>query len=591
VPGRIPQSFIDDLMARLDIVEVVDEHVPLKKKGREYMACCPFHDEKTPSFSVSPQKQFYHCFGCGAHGTAIGFLMDHLQMSFPEAVEALAERVGLEVPREALAGAPREDHAPLYEVLARARDFYRRQLRSHPGAPRAVEYLRGRGLSGEIAKEFELGFAPPGWDHLVQALGTDEAARAQLARAGLTAEKIAGRPYDRLRDRIVFPIHDRRGRVVGFGGRVIDEGEPKYLNSPETPVFHKGRELYGLHRVRRRSGRPARLLVVEGYMDVVGLAQFGIDDVVATLGTAATADHLEQLFRTAPEVVFCFDGDAAGRRAAWRALETALPVLRGGRQTGFMFLPEGEDPDSLVRSLGAEGFAARVREAATLTEFLFDHLTDQVDMETLDGRARLAELARPLLERLPRGALRELATGRLAELTGMDPVRLTTLSEGEGTRRPARRGASPSVARRGSPSLVRQVVSLLVHHPHLGRLATDRLAIDSAGLRALRLPGIPLLADMLESLAAQPNLTTGALVERFRDHEAGAHLAKLAAREPPLLSEREDLERQLADGLAKLSAMRDRQRLDELARKGLSELSEAERGELSRLRARGADEH
>ncbi|MFM1892488.1 MAG: hypothetical protein RLZ44_1565, partial [Pseudomonadota bacterium] len=357
--GKIPQRFIDDLIARVDIVDVINQRVPLKKAGHEYKACCPFHDEKTPSFTVSPTKQFYHCFGCGAHGTAIGFLMDYDRLSYPEAIEALADDLGLEVPHEA--GVERgPDLSPLYEILEQAARFYAWQLRRHPDSARAVEYLRQRGVSGEIAADFRIGFAPPGWDNLLRELGGDARAVDSLRGAGLISEPEDGKRYDRLRDRIVFPILDARGRVVGFGGRVLGAGEPKYLNSPETPVFHKGRELYGLYQAKQAVKQLERLLVVEGYMDVVALAQFGIRYAVATLGTATTAEHLEKLFRSVPEVVFCFDGDRAGRDAAWKALETALPLLREGRQARFLFLPEGEDPDTLVRREGAAAFAARV---------------------------------------------------------------------------------------------------------------------------------------------------------------------------------------------------------------------------------------
>ncbi|MDJ0740543.1 MAG: DNA primase, partial [Gammaproteobacteria bacterium] len=397
MPGAIPQHFIDDLLARADIVEIIGRRVPLKKAGREFHACCPFHSEKTPSFTVSPAKQFYHCFGCGAHGSALGFLMEYDRLSFPEAVEELASSMGLEVPREA-AFDQGPDHRPLYELLELAAQHYEQQLRQHADAARAVDYLRQRGLSGEIAARFRLGFAPPGWDNLLQALGGDDERVARLRDAGLITEQDHKR-YDRLRDRIIFPIRDGRGRVVGFGGRLLGDGKPKYLNSPETPVFHKGRELYGLYEARQADGHPARLLVVEGYMDVVALAQFGIGNAVATLGTATTSDHLEKLYRATPEVVFCFDGDRAGRDAAWKALQTALPLMRDGRQARFLFLPDGEDPDSLVRQIGAAAFTERVGGAQPLSEYLFEKLSAQVDMQTLDGRARLGELTQPLLER------------------------------------------------------------------------------------------------------------------------------------------------------------------------------------------------
>ncbi|MFP4181655.1 MAG: DNA primase, partial [Thiohalospira sp.] len=362
--GRIPQNFIDDLVSRTDIVEVIGERVPLKRKGREYAACCPFHDERTPSFYVSPEKQFYHCFGCGAHGTALGFLMDYGHLSFPEAVEDLAGRLGLDVPREGDDGRPpAPDRTPLYETLAAAADYYRAMLRRHDQARRAADYLKGRGVSGATARDYGLGFAPPGWRNLLPALGGGEETRKRLVEAGLLIERDDGGVHDRFRDRVIFPIHDHRGRPIAFGGRILGDGEPKYLNSPESPVFHKGRELYGLYEARRALRRLDRLLVVEGYMDVIALAGAGVHHAVATLGTATTADHLDRAFRLTGEVVFCFDGDRAGREAAWRALENALPVLRDGRSVRFLFLPEGEDPDTLVRREGGAAFGERENAA------------------------------------------------------------------------------------------------------------------------------------------------------------------------------------------------------------------------------------
>ncbi len=581
VSGRIPQQFIDELMSRVDIVDVIDERVSLKKQGKDYMACCPFHTEKTPSFSVSPQKQFYYCFGCGAHGTAIGFLMDYAHMEFPEAVEELAARVGMDVPREGGSEAPGDDErsreqSALYAILERANEYFRRQLREHPEARRAVEYLKGRGLSGEVAAAFQMGFAPPGWDNLLRALGHDAAQRRLLAGAGLIVEKGPDRAYDRFRDRIMFPIHDRRGRVVGFGGRVLGDETPKYLNSPETAVFHKGRELYGLYQARRANVRLERLLVVEGYMDVVALAQFGIPYAAATLGTAATTEHVERLFRTAANVVFCFDGDTAGRAAAWRALENALPALHDGRAAAFMFLPEGEDPDSLVRREGREGFEARLRQARPLTDFLFEHLLEQADTRSVEGRARLVDLARPLLGRLPAGALHELAIKRLAELSGLDERELTTLRVGGGE--PRREGPRPRPrAQRTPPSLVRRVITLVLHHPQLAGLAGE-----VEDLRELALPGIPVLVELLELLAVHPNWSTGAVVEHFRGREAGAHLAKLAGGEPPALSE--GLEQEFRDCIQRLARMRDEQRFDQLTRKAReAALSPEEKEEYRRL--------
>jgi DNA primase len=575
VAGRIPQGFIDDLLARTDIVEVIDHYVPLKKGGRDFKACCPFHDEKTPSFTVSPSKQFYHCFGCGAHGTAIGFLMDYARLDFVDAVEELAVRHGLEVPREGGApGEPRDALEPIFELLAAAATWYRRQLREHPQAGRAVDYLKGRGVSGEAAAEFGLGYAPPGWDALTRALGGDPARDERLVLAGISGRGERGGCYDLLRDRIVFPILDRRGRTVGFGGRALGDSGPKYINSPETPVFHKGRELYGLFQARRNPGALTRLLVVEGYLDVVTLAQRGIPGAVATLGTAATAEQLEAMFRAAPDIVFCFDGDDAGRRAARRALETALPLMRDGRQARFLFLPEGEDPDSLVRRRGAEEFLGRLEGAVSLGTLLFDQLLAEVDLGTIDGRARLVELARPQLARLPPGAFRRLAFGRLAELSGIDAEDWTTLPPG---RRVTNAGGPGRTSPRRGPSLVRRAVTLLLHHPQLAGVVDDL-----RGLAESQRPGVPLLVEMVRLLRLHPDLRTGAVLERYRDHPDGRHLGRLAGEEVPELSP--ELEREFADAVVKLARHSEEERFRELAHRGRDgTLTEEERAEFVRL--------
>ncbi len=575
--GLIPRQFIDDLLSRVDIVDVVDEYVPLKKGGKDHKACCPFHNEKSPSFTVSADKQFYHCFGCGAHGSSISFLMEYAHMDFVEAVEDLASRAGLEVPREAGSEERGESVQPIYDVLAKANTYFQQQLRQHPEAPGAVDYLRNRGLSGEVAAAFGLGFAPPGWDNLLNAIGRNDADRTQMSAAGLLVDKGGGGFYDRFRGRIIFPILDRRGRTVGFGGRVLGDDTPKYLNSPETPVYHKGRELYGLYQARKASGKPERLIVVEGYMDVVALAQHGIHNAVATLGTAATEAHLEQLFRTSEDVVFCFDGDEAGRRAAWRALETTLPAMHDGRQAFFMFLADGQDPDDLVRERGAAEFASAVSAADSLGTFLFDHLSAEVDLATIDGRARLTALARPLLAKLPPGSFRELSENRLAELTGLARENSSTLVTGRGNATASRPRNPSNRVKRQSPSLVRKVISWLVHYPSLGSGVAN-----TTHLRSLELPGVALLLELIESLEDSPHLTTGALLERFRDHESGRHLAKLAAEEIAPLHE--GLEREFRDSLAKLQQLADDQRFAELARKERQgQLSDAEKREFARL--------
>jgi DNA primase len=529
--GRIPQAFIDELLTRTDIVEVIDTRVPLKKAGREYKACCPFHNENTPSFTVSQVKQFYHCFGCGAHGTAISFLMDYEHMEFVEAIEELAHRAGLEVPREASDHVQASSTRPHYALLERVSGYYQEQLRSHPQASRAIEYLKQRGLSGEVASRFHIGFAPPGWENLATALDADATTRKLLLELGLTIERDDGSSaYDRFRDRIQFPIHDRRGRTIGFGGRVLDDGTPKYLNSPESPVFHKGQELYGLYEARKAVRQLERILVVEGYMDVVAMAQFGINYVVATLGTATTHEHLERLFRTVPEVVFCFDGDRAGREAAWRALENTLPVLRDGREARFLFLPDGEDPDSLVRKIGKQAFEQQIAGATHLSDFFFERLSSQLDIDSIDGRARLVNLANPLLAKLPDSMFRQLMVERLAELAGTGSSSLAgRLDKPPATQPPPRPVISHARGQAGTKSPVRQAIELLLYQPALA----EQLGLPPL-LEHSELPGVSLLFEIINLLQRQPGLNTGAILEHWRNREEGRYLHKLASWNPAL---------------------------------------------------------
>lgn len=567
--GKIPQNFIDELINRVDIVDIVDSRVPLKKAGRDYTACCPFHNEKTPSFTVSQTKQFYHCFGCGAHGTAIGFLMEYEHMGFVEAVEELADLTNLEVPREAsTASHPHDSESPgLYAIMERAADYYRNQLRDHPEAPRAINYLKGRGLSGEIAAEFGIGFAPPGWDNLIQALDRDDTSKRQLLRSGMTIEKENHGAYDRFRDRIMFPIRDRRGRTIAFGGRILgtDEAQAgaKYLNSPETPIFHKGRELYGLYEARKALRQPRQLMVVEGYMDVVALAQFEIRYAVATLGTATTHEHLEALYRVVPEVIFCFDGDRAGREAAWRALENTLPVMRDGRQARFLLLPDGEDPDTLVRKEGKEALEQRLAEAPPLSEFFFSTLSSRVDMETAEGRARLVAQAKPLLDKLPENVFKHMMLTRLAKLAGV-PLEQMGIPLPAGR---ARQGQSPAPrpsarASRKHPGSrpMRMAISLLLNRPALASQTGDLQA-----LRQLDLPGIQILTQLLEILGQQPHLTTAGLIENWRDTPEEKHLSKLAQQEIP--GKEDDIAQEFKDTLKKLQLIAREQRRDILQQK------------------------
>lgn len=436
--GLIPQAFIDDLLSRVDIVDVIDKRVKLRKTGKNYSALCPFHTEKSPSFSVEPEKQFYYCFGCGAGGNALGFVMEYERLDFPQSVEMLAGDYGIEVPREEGRAEDKTqgENKQLLQVLEQAHAFYQKQLRNHAAKARAVNYLKNRGLTGVIAKHFGIGFAPPGWDNLLKNLGTTAANIELLIKAGLlikrdqdetgrdsslpSSESRKDGQYDRFRDRIMFPIRDARGRVIGFGGRVLTDEKPKYLNSPETPVYHKANELYGLYEARRANSKLSRFVIVEGYMDVVALAQHGINYGVATLGTATNATHLTRLFRLVSDVIYCFDGDQAGRTAAWRGLQATLPILEDGRQVRFLFLPEGEDPDTLVRKVGKDRFSEMIDKATPLADFFFDHLSADLDADAIDGKAKLSSLAIPLLRQLPSGIYRQLMLDKLANLTGVD---------------------------------------------------------------------------------------------------------------------------------------------------------------------------
>jgi DNA primase len=423
----IPQDFIDELLARTDIVDVVEQRVKLKKQGQNYSGLCPFHNEKTPSFSVSQDKQFYYCFGCQASGNALKFIMEFDRLDFVPAVEVLAANAGMEVPQVRSNESPEkvERRKSIYEILEQSSDFYKDQLRHHPSKNRAVDYLKDRGLSGEIARDFMLGFAPPGWDNLYAELAKTNLERDLLIESGMVIDnRDEDKTYDRFRDRIMFPIRDIRGRVIAFGGRIIGDGKPKYLNSPETPVFHKGRELYGLYEARRRTRKLDHVLIVEGYMDVVALAQHGINCAVATLGTATSEEHIDRLFRMVSSLVFCFDGDSAGRNAAWKALVVTLPYMRDGRSAAFLFLPDGEDPDSLVRHEGREGFERRLDEAPHLPDVFFDKLESETDTSSLDGKAALAGRAMPMIATIPEGVFKQLMIQRLSDLTGLPTERL-----------------------------------------------------------------------------------------------------------------------------------------------------------------------
>ncbi|MFC3551295.1 DNA primase [Lysobacter cavernae] len=569
--ARIPDAFIDDLLARSDIVEIIGARVPLKRQGKEYSARCPFHDERSPSFTVSPTKQFYHCFGCGAHGTAISFLMNYDRLEFLDAVEELAKRVGMEVPRDTQQRNVNPDSADLYNAVEAASKFFQKQL---AGSDKARAYLDGRGVGEAIRAQFGIGYAPDGFNALRDALGTDPRRMSLLERAGLFSRNDSGRVYDKFRDRVMFPIHDRRGRTIAFGGRVLsasDNGRdagPKYLNSPETALFHKGRELYGLWQVRQAHNKIDKLVVVEGYMDVIALFEHGVDCAVATLGTATTPDHAELLFRNAPDVYFCFDGDRAGRGAAWKAVESVLPRMKDGRQAFFLFLPEGEDPDSLVRSEGRDGFDVRLRDATPLSQFFFDSLSGDVNLGTLEGKGRLAERAKPLLAQIPDGAFGDLMKQRLTELTGVG-ARTSSPETHVPTQRARAASGTPAPKR----SVVRSAISLLLQQPALA--LESRPPFRFAGLRQ---PGVPLLIELLQLVQHRPDIGTGSLIEHFAEREEQAALYKLAAQTLP--GDEGAWRSEFIDAMTQLDRQTLQQRLEELQSKqresGLDDTDKAE---------------
>jgi len=566
--GLIPDSFIDELLARVDIVDVIERRVPLKKAGREWTACCPFHDERTPSFYVSPAKQFFHCFGCGAHGSAIKFLMDYERLEFPDAVEELAQSVGLTVPREGGRDErPREDKTDLYALLDASAAWYQEQL---PKSAEAQAYCKKRGLDADTIARFRLGWAPAGYDGVIKALGNSPRRMELLTEAGMVSAGERGSRYDRFRERLMFPILDRRGRVIAFGGRVLSsEQSPKYLNSPETPLFHKGRELFALWQVKQANANLRRIVVVEGYMDVIALHQAGLPIAVATLGTATTPEHTELLFRAAPDVVFCFDGDRAGRAAAWKALDAALPRLRDGRQAYFLFLPEGEDPDTLVRKEGREGFEQRLKHATPLSDYFFDELARDVDTASLDGRARLAERARPLIARLPDGAFRDLMAQELERRSGAS----ARLQADPATHRAVQR---PVAAQR---SLVRSAIALLLAQPGMA----DQVEKPYRFLRLDR-PGVGLLAELLDLARSRPGINPAMLVEHFAERPEYPALQKLMA--AAVVGEPEAQRTEFMDALLRMDEQAVALRRETLHAKMRSgPLDDAEKAELRELLA------
>lgn len=563
--GQIPRPFIDDLLARTDIVELIDQRVPLKKAGKNYAACCPFHSEKSPSFTVSADKQFYHCFGCGAHGNAISFMMAFEQLEFVEAIEELAKMHHLEVPREGGQKAYQQGSADDYSQMEKAAKIYQAQLQN---SENALAYVAKRGLSADTIQKYSIGYAPDSWDLLLKQLATTRAGRDQLFELKLTNRNDNGREYDFFRDRLMFPIRDKRGRVIGFGGRVLGDGTPKYLNSPETRLFHKGRELYGLYEARQQQERLSMLLVVEGYMDVVALSQFGIEFAVACLGTATTGDHMQTMFRYTPTVVCCYDGDRAGRDAAWRALQSALPHLKDGVELKFVFLPDGEDPDTLVRKEGKEAFVSRLQQAQSLSNYLFEHLLAEIDVNSDAGKSALWNRANELILQVPSEFYRDTLQERLANLVGRPRSSPTQVKTAK---------TNPAVTTATKITPMRRAIALLLQHPALAAVMPQAPELAQANL-----PGIEILLALQQKLLEQPDLTTAQLLEHWRGAVEYNILSKLA------LWEHQVADEQLtADFLDTFRAIEDQylqQRLEALQRKDqLTKLSLAERQEYAML--------
>ena len=512
--GLIPQNFIDDLISRSDIVEVINARVPLKRKGKEYTACCPFHNEKTPSFTVSESKQFYYCFGCHAKGNVIGFLMDYEHLSYVDAIESLAADQHLDVPHEdnGRANQQKQDKQPLYDILKQASELYQQQLKT---SERAIDYLKQRGLSGEIAKQFKIGYAPDGWDFLISHLGKSTDSLTSLSKTGLIVNKENNKTYDRFRDRIIFPITDQRGRIIGFGGRILDQGEPKYLNSPENAVFHKGFELYGLYETKQALRKIDRIVVVEGYMDVVALAQHGINYAVASLGTATTTEQIQKTFRTTHEIIFCYDGDNAGKKAAWRALENTLSVIRDGMVAKFLFLPEKEDPDTMVRKEGFDAFEQRIQNATPLSEFLFEHLKAESDISTQEGKAQLASKANKLIQKMHNSLFKDLLIEELSSIVGLSQQHLEAkISSSADKKIPPPKKVKPARGQQILINKTRIAIALLIQNPVL---ASQHKVPDD--FKHAFKKGLPLLYTLQKTIESNHKISSAALLERFRDDE------------------------------------------------------------------------
>ncbi|MCK5813775.1 MAG: DNA primase [Cocleimonas sp.] len=568
--GHIPQDFIDGLLTRVDVVDIINTRVPLKKKGREYTACCPFHNEKTPSFTVSTSKQFYYCFGCGAHGSAISFLMEYDHMDFVEAIEALASQLGLEVPREGGAQTPKKIISKdLYTLMQDASEYYQLQLK---GSKTAKQYLEDRGLSDEISTRFMLGYALAGWDHVLKYLGHSYTP-TQMIDTGLVIEKDKGGGYDRYRDRIMFPIRNRKGQVIGFGGRVMGDEKPKYINSPETELFHKGSELYGFYEARDATRKLERIIVVEGYMDVIALAQYGISYAVATLGTATTQEHIQLLFRSVPEIIFCFDGDRAGKEAAWRALNNALSMVVDGKEIRFLFLPDGEDPDSLVRDIGKESFEdSYTKDALALTDYLLNHLQQEFNISSKEGKSRFLNALGDLVKKMPDSLVRDQL---LTEVANKTNISITSIKKrvlkNNGSIRKIFNPIKDQEVRR---TPIRYAITLLLHDPSLVQFVEnpEQIAVSN-------LSGADLLTTLIETIEERPHINGASLLERWRNTDLEASLIHLMKWQPNT-DGNEVLVREFQDCLRQIRKKANEKKLETLIHKAqIGELTTREKQE------------
>ena len=578
--GLIPQHFINDLIARIDIVEVIGKRIEIKKAGKEFKAICPFHDDSNPSLTISSAKGFYHCFSCGAHGTALGFLMDYEHLGFVEAIESLSSDLGIDIPYEKNSKPPKRNN-DLFVLMDKIQEHYQNNLKNNK---KAIDYLKKRGINGKTAKRFNIGYAPHGWQNILDHFGQSNSEIKQLLSLGLIIKKDNNEHYDRFRNRIIFPIRDNRGRFIGFGGRILNQDQPKYLNSPETPLFHKGKELYGLYECQQAIRNIKKIVVVEGYMDVIGLAQHGVNYAVASMGTATTADHFTRLFRLTDFICFCFDGDQAGLDAAWRALENALPHIREGRQIKFVFLPNGEDPDSYIRNNSAADFEKQLKAGADLSDFLIDKIAQNIDIKSIDGKARLAEKAKPLISQIPKGIFKELIIEKLSEFIGLSPKKLKILITQNAKRNSIKfrnnkvtYNKTAQKKNKESPSIIKKAITLVLNYPEIVK------NIDDFSINDQNKPGTEILKKLIDTIKEEPKINTAGLIERWRDDKEGKYLGQLAITELPENTEFDALT-ELKNCFLLLEKIYYKERINILIDKqSKNELSAKEKNELGKL--------